>query len=111
MYAKHGRLNYKEKIDLLTDFAALCLIDFTFTQWFVFSTQLLPPWTKEQYPSSFVHDAKVIYAYSLLTFFASSIDAKIFSVFSPFAHKKSKNTQRAIVPTMDSGLFIDHRRA
>jgi hypothetical protein len=45
------------KIDLLTEFAALCLTDFIdsrykFTHWLVFSTQLvklLSPWTKELY--------------------------------------------------------------
>ncbi len=51
---EHGRMNYKDtepimsaflKIDLLTDFAALCLIDFIdwryIHSWLVFSTQLV----------------------------------------------------------------------
>jgi hypothetical protein len=62
---KHGRMNYKDtkpymsaflSVDLLTDFAALCLTDFRdwrYTHsWFVFLTQLVncsPPWMKELY--------------------------------------------------------------
>ncbi len=54
MELEHGRMNYKEtkpymsaflSVDLLTDFAAFCLIDFIdwryIHSWFVFSTQLV----------------------------------------------------------------------
>ncbi len=61
----HGRMNYKDtkpymsaflKIDLLTDFAALCLTDFIDWRYihslvciFDPACELLPPWTKELY--------------------------------------------------------------
>jgi hypothetical protein len=63
--ADHGRMNYKDtkpymsaflKIDLLTDFAALCLTDFVDWRYihsvvciFDSACELLPPWTKELY--------------------------------------------------------------
>ena len=76
----HGRMNYKDtkpymsaflSVDLLTDFAALCLTDFIdwryIHSWFVFSTQLVnccPPWMGRNYTCVLLSVAPLLYLLS-----------------------------------------------